>query len=408
MKESQSGTRYNVTAPFLVESYKAASNCYTSGGDISIASPIYKMEDGSEVSRIFPYGQIIRGDGGCYLNAALVGILNRCVNDQKKWQQFKENVIVNYKFAEDIINKIESKAINNSHDGAKNGLDRAKLNEILQEKGNDNLATQLSKKIITHLHQDWIKEYENKIELLEKKLSEEDITASVRSSYTHYINLNNNYKEFLMSAQENEFAAQYDEGVLVHITDKLIDKTGITTIYAIGEEMMSSINQDPNLARELGLLEGSIIYLLNPQGKHFNLCYGIKDPIIVELKKENDKETRKKEEKENSDDNKRKELLQNINTIIISQQQQQQQEQEGKAPDEQKKIENIQQIIKDILNETELGNATLAQLSLINDIYEANKAGDSESREAVKKATIQRTQQGALKVKKQMVTILHK
>ena len=251
-------TGQKITAPFLVGSYQAASNYYTSKGVIAIASPIYKMQD-DIIGNIFPYGQIIRGDGGCYLNAALVGILNRCVNDQNKWQQFKDNVINNYSFARDIIENIEAKATNENSDGKKEGLDRAKLNEMLQEKGNDNLATQLSKKIITHLHKDWIIEYKNKIEFLNTKLKEEGIEDSAQRGFNDYLKIKKNLKELLEKAPENEFAEQYEESVLVGIAEKLIDKTGITYISTIDKEMMRSINQKLIDAKDWCLLEDRII-----------------------------------------------------------------------------------------------------------------------------------------------------
>jgi hypothetical protein len=381
MKESQSGTRYNVTAPFLVESYQAANNCYTSGEGLSIASPIYKMQGDSGESKIFPYRQIIRGDGGCYLNAALVGILNRCVNDQKKWQQFKENVISNYSFAKEIIEGIETRAINKKDDDStENGLDRAKLNEILQEKGNDNLATQLSKKIITHLHQKWINEYDNKISQYTEKLSQNIASSARINNIKHFLNLSKKYKDFLTKAQENEFAEQYEESVLKEITKKLIDKTGIPEIYTIDQKMMSYINNNTDQAENLGLLDNSTIYLFNPSRIHFDICYGINDPIIKDLDLEKDRETLQREAKKVADEKKRQELLENINAIIS-------QQQEGKASDEQGQIANI---INDILQETELNDATLAQLSLINDIYEASKEENSQSRKAAREATIKR------------------
>ena len=326
-------------APLLVESYQAASDIYTSEGVVAIASPIYRKEGDNEESLIFPYRQIIRGDGGCFLNAALVGILNRCVNDQEKWQQFKENVIKNYKFATEIIQKIEQRAINIKDDGTENGLDRAKLNEILQEKGNNNLATQLSKKIITYHHEEWIKKYEIKIAQHRNALSDENIGPSARDNNNEYLESSEKYKQFLTSAQEagnNDFAQQYEESVLREITIKLFDKTGIQDIYTISKELMSDVNENPILAEDLGLFDNSTIYLSNNEEEnHFDICYGSKDPIIQDLNRENDKERSKKEE-------------------------------------------------------TELSNATLAQLSLINDIYEATKEEKSQSREAAREATIKR------------------
>ncbi|MDA9573578.1 DUF4804 domain-containing protein, partial [Rickettsiales bacterium] len=376
-------------APLLVESYQAASDIYTSEGVVAIASPIYRKEGDNEESLIFPYRQIIRGDGGCFLNAALVGILNRCVNDQEKWQQFKENVIKNYKFATEIIQKIEQRAINIKDDGTENGLDRAKLNEILQEKGNNNLATQLSKKIITYHHEEWIKKYEIKIAQHRNALSDENIGPSARDNNNEYLESSEKYKQFLTSAQEagnNDFAQQYEESVLREITIKLFDKTGIQDIYTISKELMSDVNENPILAEDLGLFDNSTIYLSNNEEEnHFDICYGSKDPIIQDLNRENDKERSKKEEKENSDKKKRQELLTNINTIIF-----QQEQQEGNDPNEQGQIANIQPTINDILQETELSNATLAQLSLINDIYEATKEEKSQSREAAREATIKR------------------
>ncbi len=364
MKESQSETRYNVKAPFLVGSYKAASNCYTSGGDISIASPIYEMEDGSKVSRIFPYGQIIRGDGGCYLNAALVGILNRCVNDQKKWQQFRENVIANYKFAEDIINEIESKAINNSHDGAKNGLDRAKLNEILQQKGNGNLATRLAKTITTPQHEKWIEEYNNKIADYQSKLEDRPNSKEVEDEYIRYINIYCKYKGLLETANKGDFANLYEESVLKDITKKLILNTDLN-IYTFSNDFINCEIDSPG---DWGLLDKDTIYLFNPSGAHFDLCYGKNDPMITELNNEKHNVTKKRGEIQISIETERLKLLTKI-----------------------KNTSDIEKIIEQILQATELKDATLSQLELINAIYEAGNEENKISREKAEEATKEKT-----------------
>ena len=160
--------------PYFVGSYSEAQNHYNAGvdGKLGIASAIYPATDSDLRSEDFPYRQIIRGNGACYLNACLVGILNKCVGDAEKWRKFKANLNEKYKSTKDIIDQIELRAKTNPDSTSQNGLDRKKLNQMLQEKGNENLGTQLAKAILIPEHRELIKKYDDKI-AKQKKVIEE-------------------------------------------------------------------------------------------------------------------------------------------------------------------------------------------------------------------------------------------
>jgi hypothetical protein len=179
--------------PYFVNSYIEAQNRFNAGvdGKRGIASAIYPAQSTDLGNADFPYRQIIRGDGACYLNACLVGILNKCVGDEKKLQEFKANLNIKYPSTNDIINQIELRAKIDSDGTSQNGLDRKKLNQMLQDKENQNLGTQLAKEILISKHQELIDNYNKNKAKLEDVIKESE---SNKTKYTeNYLDAFNEY-----------------------------------------------------------------------------------------------------------------------------------------------------------------------------------------------------------------------
>ena len=96
-----SGNSRSLLRPYLLDqkpfqwfasSYQDAMNEYNSHGEsVPIASQVHPNNN-EDPHQNFPYQQIIRGNGACFLNASIVGILNKCVNDSQRWQTFKNNI----------------------------------------------------------------------------------------------------------------------------------------------------------------------------------------------------------------------------------------------------------------------------------------------------------------------------
>jgi hypothetical protein len=206
--------------PYFVGSYSEAQNHFHAGvdGKLGIASAIYPAQSTDLGNADFPYRQKIRGDGACYLNACLVGILNKCVGDEMKLQKFKANLNKKYPSTKDIINQIELRAKINSDGTSQNGLDRKKLNQMLQDKGNQNLGTQLAKAILIPKHQELIDTYDEKIASQEKVIKEAE---SNKTKYTqYYLDAFNEYIETvdglaLLDKTLPNFNNYYEENVKI-------------------------------------------------------------------------------------------------------------------------------------------------------------------------------------------------
>ena len=279
----------------FVESEDMANEIYTANEEHPIASPIYPAPQASfeelesSSKERFPYRQIIRGDGACYLNACLVGILNKCVNDQKKWEKFKANIKKIYPGVADLIDEIERTA------KADNGnfLDRHKLNAILQVRGNQNLCTRLAKAILIPKHQELIAYYDLEIADLEDRIKESErrlesnADNEVKKSEIHLIERTYRFlriyeasKKNISSAGSKDFASSYEEARLEPYVKELTEGMGengqsLSIITMVGDSI-----DNPDIQVEL---DCNSIYLYNHVGAHFNLWYSKLDPICHEI-----------------------------------------------------------------------------------------------------------------------------
>ncbi|MBM3589770.1 MAG: hypothetical protein FJX30_00120, partial [Alphaproteobacteria bacterium] len=275
---------------WFVDSYTEANNNYTSGNGIGIASAIYPVpEKFDEMARTsFPYHQTIRGNGACYLNSCLVGILNKCVNDQHKWQKFKDNVAKLFPGASNIINQIEERAKSVDSSALNKGLDRIKLNQMLQEKGEGNLGTQLAKEILIKEHQTLIQIYDLKIAGEQTRLDRARSPNKNELASAHQANIDiyNTYKGYIQKAGNN-FATSYEEAMLVpyvnDLTRGMRNNGGSLTILTFKANTI----KNPNF---LGNRDQDTICLYNPGG-HFDLLYSKEDSICHELNSQNQQAT---------------------------------------------------------------------------------------------------------------------
>jgi len=294
---------------FYAESYDEASNEFTSeGGLLPIASAIYPNDDiyGNE---FFPYGQQIRGNGACYFNASIVGILNKCVSNEQRWQIFKTNIGNISQRAKNLINQIEQRARGSENEG----LDLENLNIMLQEKGENNLGTLLVKEILIPKHQELIDSYEDKILLTQILIESTSRTDSDKiKNLNEIIKVYETYQRYLQKARENDFATSYEEAsVYLYVTELtrgMGENGGSLEIHTMNEDYVRSCD-------ELLSLNPHDIYLYNHcGGAHFNLWYSNLDPIIHRLTSNNEISKIRKLEKQTTDQSeftKLKNIIQN-------------------------------------------------------------------------------------------------
>jgi len=304
------------TLRWFVDSYTEANNNYTSGNGIGIASAIYPVpEKFDKMARTsFPYHQTIRGNGACYLNSCLVGILNKCVNDEAKWQKFKDNVAKLFPSATNIINQIEARAKSVDSSALNNGLDRIKLNQMLQEKGNTNLGTQLAKEILIKEHQALTQIYDLKIAGEQTRFDRATKQKKNELASAHLINIEiyNIYKGYIEKAG-NDFAKSYEEAMLVpyvnDLTRGMRNNGGSLTILTFKANTIKI----PNF---LGNRDQDTICLYNPGG-HFDLLYSSADPICDELQIQIQQATTTRDNKQQKKQLEREKLVDDIYKISI-------------------------------------------------------------------------------------------
>jgi ankyrin repeat protein len=298
-------------AQWFVDSQEIAYQIYIQDEDIAIASPIYPAPQITEpqaqnlAKQKFPYRQIIRGDGACYLNASLVGILNKCVNDPEKWKKFKANIARISDLAQRIINEIEKTTI--GVDG--NSLNRNKLNAILQVRGDSNLCTQLAKAILIPKHKELIKAYDDKIKALQEKPSLESKDISANTNHQGYLRICNEYRKYIASAEEGNFATSYEESMIASYLIELTKGMGENN-KSIEIVTMNDLYRNYNDFQEL---DKNSIYLYNQDGcSHFDLWYSELDQICAEVESQKQQNSRDNASRDQLDCIRRTELIQII------------------------------------------------------------------------------------------------
>lgn len=299
-------------AQWFVDSQEMAYQIYTQDETISIASPIYpapRIRDqhlGNLGEEKFPYRQIIRGDGACYLNASLVGILNKCVNDRNKWRKFKANISRISKPAEEIINEIEKNTI--AEDG--NSLNRIRLNAMLQVRGDRNLCTQLAMAILIPKHQELIQAYDDKIKALIAKTPTESASDSAKKSHERYLRICRVYQRYIVLAGNGNFATSYEESMLAPYLKELTKGMGENN-QSLEIVTINDLYRDYNYFQEL---DENSIYLYNQNGcSHFNLWYSKLDQICRDAESQQQQNFRDKTSRDQFDGKRRRELIDFIN-----------------------------------------------------------------------------------------------
>ena len=294
-------------AQWYVDSEEIAYQIYTQDEDIAIASPIYPTPQAQSLAKQkFPYRQIIRGDGACYLNASLVGILNKCVNDPEKWKKFKANIARISDLAQRIINEIERTTI--GVDG--NSLNRNKLNAMLQVRGDSNLCTQLAKAILIPKHQELFQAYDDKIKALQEKTSLESEDISANTNHRRYLRICNEYQKYIVSADEGNFATSYEESMLapylIELTKGMGENNKSLEIVTMNDLYLNN--------PAIQTLNQNSIYLYNQDGaSHFNLWYSELDQICREVESQKQQNFSDKTCRDQFDGERRRELIDFIN-----------------------------------------------------------------------------------------------
>ena len=352
---------------------------YTSDeeGKLSIASAIYPAsqiqpklketdfhkENQSKFIKKFPYSQKIRGDGGCYLNAFLVGLLNKCVNNQEYWNQFKINVGNLELETSDknevlrILDEIEDKAkIINTN----TGLDRHKLNTMLQHKGNENLGTMLLKAILVPDHKKISDAYELKILNASEELSHETSSR---------IAINIAYKEKIdkaIGASDSDFAESYEESVLLPYARKL-SKSIINSSEPVQTFDRAYVNS--GWINDLDLTFDGL-YLINLHGSsHFDLLYAINDPICAEIDPLLKENTRIKEYRDGENNSEIQELIKAIGAFILT------------------NNTSLNTLINEIRDGREIQHLDIETLKFIKEIHESSTPEAQASKTRAKEAS---------------------
>lgn len=275
---------------WFASSYQEAMNDFNSdGGLVPIASQVHKNNN-EDPDKNFPYQQIIRGNGACFLNASILGILNKCVNNNQRWETFKNNI---YRIYGDgsvwqIIFVIDQNC--KRQDGQ--GLDRDKLYELLKLKGDNNIVTQLVGHILIPQHQSLIAYYQARILDTDQKLEFEEATKGAYSGKElessnlrievlgNARRLYNQYKQYIEKARW-QFATSYEEAPLTQLVSLL------TAGMGRGGEALTVLTicrDNIRIYGEIIDVDEDKIYLYNHDGRsHFNLWFSKNDQICQEL-----------------------------------------------------------------------------------------------------------------------------
>jgi hypothetical protein len=255
--------------PWFVETYREASNAFCKEAIPPIASPIFDVQNNFEFGvenevffkTKFPFHQKIRGDGACYFNACLAGILNKCVNNPQRWNQFRQNLI--NKDCRKIANQIGEEG---------ETLTRQKVNELLQVRGDANIVRHLSKKLLVPMHAAFILNRERLIVEQSKRLdslvenSEEHINALLAiQRYEADINL----------YDADDITNIYYESDVSPIVNELANSLNLD-FQTLSKEIVEGINDE--IASVINFGNPNAIFLWNPGGgAHFDLLYSHAD-----------------------------------------------------------------------------------------------------------------------------------
>ena len=263
---------------WFVENYQKAGNIFRDGGHLlPIASPIFSVADGynfrlqneEDFKRKFPFFQIIRGDGACYFNACMTGILNKCVGNKEKWNLLRQSLIDKGLFI--IANEI----------GIENAvLTRQKVNQLLQVKGDDNIVKRLTRELLIPMHGEFIRARQRDIAVKTEEIGGSFLTEEGIRGRGEVIAM---HKRTMQMYNTRNLADTYYESDVEPIVKQLFPGVKI-------ESLTRGIVDDGYYAEEWSpedLEDPDKIYLWNAGGgAHFDLLYSEADRALVEEVKE--------------------------------------------------------------------------------------------------------------------------
>lgn len=247
--------------PWFVETDREANNAFGKDKNFPIASPIFSLGNEEFLKNNFHFAQIIRGDGACYFNACLAGILNKCVNNPERWSRFKQNLID--KGREEIANKICQEGEDPS---------RQRVNDLLQVRGDENIVRQLSLDLLPPMHQEFISSREK---LIQKQFGRLNFLIKNTEAYENalltiqkYQNEISFYKKYL-----GNLAPFYHESDLRKIVEELSNGLGLK---------FEALSKDNFLQTAAGasidFKDPQTVFLWNRDGvTHFDLLYNSTD-----------------------------------------------------------------------------------------------------------------------------------
>ena len=255
--------------PWFVETYREASNAFCKEAIPPIASPIFDVQNNFEFGvenevffkTKFPFHQKIRGDGACYFNACLAGILNKCVNNPQRWNQFRQNLI--NKDCREIADQIGEEG---------ETLARQKVNELLQVRGDANIVRQLSKKLLVPMHTAFILDKEKLIAEQSERLNFLAENSEERINALRAIQI---YQAGINLYDTNDIANIYYESDVSPIVDELANSLNLD-FQTLSKEIVEGINDE--IASVINFDNPNAIFLWNPGGgAHFDLLYSHAD-----------------------------------------------------------------------------------------------------------------------------------
>ncbi len=282
--------------PWFVETDREANNAFGKDKNFPIASPIFSLEkyklqieDETLFKDNFLFYQKIRGDGACYFNACLAGILNKCVNNPERWGRFKQNLIDNdcKKFANKICQE----------GGAPS---RQRVNDLLQARGDENIVRQLSEKLLIPQHEVFIKnaieeikkqgsrfeqldtDTKNYLEQLYPKFIRNELTNSQQETLSNDAKRYLNFLKLLYQKQQainlygrypNDLSSFYYESDLEKIIETLSDGLNLKFQPLTADNFLQTA-----AGASIDFKDPQTVFLWNGDGvTHFDLLYNSTD-----------------------------------------------------------------------------------------------------------------------------------
>ena len=282
---------------WLAKSPAHANNIFCQNNSLPIASPIFPvsqehnfyLNDHEErFKQLFPFHQRIRGDGACYFNSCIAGILNKCVDNIETWNTVRQ-ALINYGYpniADEIGNEGDS-------------LTRQHVNELLQVRGDNNIVRRLSTSILIPKHQEFIENRQTLIENTTQRIQELNLELQelqriisdpededIRNIQIQIEERNQQVDQAQLDIEfysTDSIADIYAESDVLPIVSELCDipRENIITL-SIDLFTLQTLDHEYYLDDEY-LSDPEKIYLWNPNGgSHFDLLYSHTNKVSQE------------------------------------------------------------------------------------------------------------------------------